>query len=438
MAVHAIKKATMRRALWLLPLLLFACDNDEASTRGSLGGQLTKIENGEGFGPAPVALYELPSLRVIAAQNADAEGHFLFVDLEPGDYTPVVYAERRILLHLERPSYRVDDDVHVQLDLPMAPLDAYDQTGLFLDGRVVDRDDDTPIPLALVEITAPTSVSLEFFSEIDGRSGPLTRLSDEAGTFRLGPLPILVMPNGDRMIPHLRVSHPYYGDVARGPWLVETLPAELTLALQRGADPGWIGGRILSYPDSTPVADVAVSLEWQAVEGRFPKLLPPELIAYSDGEGRFELGGVALGRHRILAGLLPDDGWIGFGRSISLGADSLLLEEPLLVSEAVRLLIPKDGATVDSLEILDWSEHPAAVAYRPFLQRLLDGASWGPGFVAESHWGPGAAGREFLAPGGRFLWSVTAFDGLGRDISLSERPSLFQLPPAETPIGANQ
>ena len=422
----------MRRSFLLL-LLLAACSDEEMMpadrSDGSISGQVIRVEDGKPYGPVLIALYELSEFRVEALVETDGDGSFHIEPLAAGHYTPVVYDDKRAMWNLEQPAYEVRENEMTEIELAMAPVDAYPDTGIYLEGTISDRETGNPIPGAAIEMIAALSrASLELFSEWSGRSGPLTQLTDESGAFRLGPI-VAFIGDGSVTIPHLRISHPMYGDAVRGPWDRDDFTEIIHFKLDRGVDPGVIRGEVRSLFDNEPQAGLSVSIEW-LWGGTSPlKLVPPELLSYTDEAGRFELSNVAFGAYDIRAGLLRDDGWIPL---VSHGAlwpgegDTLFLEDSILVSRALVLLQPEAGAELSDFPNFEWTGHPAAARYGLIIERASDGAEFRQ-LTLETLWTPNIEAEAFLAAGGQFRWNAFALDQALRDISLGELWSEFQL-----------
>lgn len=431
---------TMNRSVLLLLLLCAACSDEMAPEEDEpelvdavFRGQVIRVEDGEGYGPTVVALFELTEFRVVDRVRSDRDGNFSFEQLEAGSYTPVVYDQDRALWRLEQPAYELGAHAEIFVELRMAPVDYYPDTPWFLEGVVRDRETLEPIPHAAVEIGAARSYpSVELFSEWGGRSGPLAQLTNEAGEFRLGPIVALSGESGI-IVPYLQVSHPLYLDGERGPWELDRLPPFLTIGLDRGEDPVVIRGVVESYPDGLPQPGLAVGVDWQSGTLLPGKVAPPEVLAYTDANGAFELTGLAHGRYDIRAGLLRDDGWTPLVSHFELFAeqgDTLDLDQPILVTPAVELLAPADNDSLEQIPVFRWSSNAAAESYGLLIDRVSDFESLAVVIdLPETSWTPDAQGKAFLSVGGRFRWNLYALRGSGlEDISQSELPREFFLP----------
>jgi len=428
----------MKSALAILALLALAACDDELPRTGALGGQVVRLEDGVGYGPVAVAIYEMDSLRAVASTVTDEDGRFWVGRLKPGLYTPVVYDEKRVVFHLERPRYDVQRGTTVRARIPMTAADFYTDTGVFLEGTILDAEDDSPISLAVVEVADienATDVPFWSFSEIDGRGGPLVSVTDATGHYRIGPMPIVPNPmTGDLTVPHVRIHHPLYVDAGIGPWDRFQIPAVRNVRLRRGEDTGVIHGelRYLLYEGSRltqPAAGIRVALEWQGMGSLFPKLLMSPPSSVSDAEGKFEIRGLPPGRYVLLPAYLPDDGFVGETKrivAITVPGAEVTVSAPLAVAPAIRLLSPADDAVEPEPVLFDWEDVPGATEYIFLLTRGEDLWRFEFGTGDESQYVVDGDAREFLSRGRTFRWGVTAFNEDG-ELSASERSYFLRL-----------
>lgn len=420
----------------LFLLLLVACE-DELPRSGALLGQVVRLEDGVGYGPVAIAIYEVESLRVVATTFTDENGEFRIDKLLPGLYTPVVYDEERVVFHLERPHYEVRRGESAYARIPMTDVDFYSDTGVFLEGWILDEADDSPIEFALVEVSDlenGSDIGLWSFSEIEGRGGPLVSVTDAEGYYRIGPMPIVANPlGGSQTVPHVRIHHPLYIDAAMGPWDRFQMPTERTVRLRRGEDSGSVRGqlRYLLKDGSRltePAAGISVAIEWQGMGSIFPKLLISIPSSESDAEGFFEFEGLPPGRFVLRPSYLQDDGFVGeVDRVVHIPnpGDHVELAQPLAVAPALKLLSPADGALDPEPTLFDWEDYPEATSYLFQLRRGEDLGSYEFGVELESEYAVDQDARAFLSGGRTFRWTVIAYGQIG-EVGRAERSFLLK------------
>ena len=421
----------MRPWLYLLLCTLFACESSDEPRFGSIEGQVVRAEDRIGYGPVAIALYELKELRIVATAQSDESGSFLFERLSEGDYTPVVYDEERVVFQLERPYYRVRAGEVASANIPMAALDAYADTGIFLEGTVRDAADGAPIAGAVVGIVEISDLgAAEVFSELRGRSGPMVGVTSDVGFYRIGPLPIFVFESEDgprQRIPEVRAFHPLYEGAWAGPWDRVSAPQVQDFQLTQGPDTGVVTGSLLDISTLQVAPGLSIAIEWQGASNTFPKLLLTQRTAISDSLGRFTLRHLPAGRFTLQAAYLPDDGFVGAGGRTALldaAGDSVHLAQPIYVAPGLVLLAPQDGASPDGLTRFDWSDVNGALAYSFEIVRE-DLAFIRIQELVASEFVVDAGLAEFLAGGSLFRWGALAHGTAGL-ISFNERPNTLR------------
>jgi len=426
----------MRRLL-LLPLLLIACaeqggpqDPAVGGRKGirtpALRGEVVQQEDGLPYGPVLVALQEAKTRRVVDLQTTGPDGGFLFEDLEPGPYVPVVYDNAREVFHLDRSHFNARRGAIVEVTVEMAidpdPLSA---TDLPLTGRVTDATTGDPIAGAIVETTSIQESSRTLFSELEGRSNLMTQPTGDDGRYTIEHMPAFTL-NNIELVPHVRVSAPGYRSRAFGGWVRDLFPGVLNAQLEPGTDQGVIEGRLVHLRTGEPVSGVDVTVEWRNGGGTFPKTLLAGAIGTSDAEGRFRIEGLPQGGHLLNPAFPLDDGWSGEQMRVAdVPQDGVVDVGTLGVVEAMQLVSPADDARVTGDLLLQWEPVPTAQVYVVLFRRAEDGARYEAG-TTESAWKPTPEDTaEYFNPGGTYLWSVIAYSAPSFEAGRPERSRVF-------------
>ena len=329
---HAWSCAVLGRAL-LLALVLAGCDAEDDRPpldpgpsdppTGTLLGTLVKAEDGGALGSLEVSLFDLTSFAPVALTRSDSLGEFGFAGIDPGDYLPVVYANDRAPFGLPRARYSFTAGETLRVIIPLSPRVDERQTTLELRGQVLDAETDEPIALARVEMSAfESDVN---WSEFRGHATTVEPITDHEGRFLLGPISTGLRYDQNsglfvEVVPSWRVTAPGYRAASIHGRELADFVTDVVVRLVPGRDEGVITGRVVGV-DGDPREGVRVHVEWRAESGQVLKgealerLIPNDASAVSDAVGRFRFEGLPGGRFNLLAGALPDDGWVGIAKT---------------------------------------------------------------------------------------------------------------------------
>lgn len=422
-------------ALATVLILLAGCERGP----GRVVGRTVRSEDGTGYGPVLVSLFEIDRLEILDETWTDDEGFFSFERVRPGTYVPVVHDNEREVFHLPEASYPVRRGRTVEIVLRLIrghPLFDY---GLRLQGRVTDATNGRPIEGAIVETTHPDEGNVSLFSEVWGRSHHLNRITDAEGRFQLWPLAVIVIDDEQR-VPHVRIAHPGYRSAFRGGWRSHQVPQNLEVALERGTDPGVITGTLQTLRGK-PVEGLAVAVEWRRGENAYPKapdaghtfdggvqpnLMLPGLVGVSDADGRFRIEGIPVGGLVLDPSYPRDDGWVG-QQGVVVEVTEALPEVDagtIFVAPALTPLHPLDGDVVGPEFEFRWDPVEGATFYRLNFWRAVDGAALNVGVDSLAYRPPPGV---FLS--GDYVWELLAFLSLNPSIEMTrtERPLEFRV-----------
>lgn len=441
--------ALLALGLVVLASLAAGCDDDSEGSdpsvdptpgTGTLLGRLVSSETGDPVGSLEVSLLDLHTLANVDFTRADSTGAFVFDDVRPGDYLPVVHSVNRVLFGLPRTRFRFAAAETLRTTYPLARIEGLQQSELEMTGRVVDAETGEPIPFARLEMNSFGNGANAFesgpnWSEFRGSTTTLEPTADAEGRFRLGPVPIVRIyvaetNSVDELIASWRVTAPGYRAAGFDRRNASSFVPNPVVRLQRGRDEGAITGTVVGL-DGEIRAGVQVHAEWRGAPGQFPRspelarLMPAEPTAVSDSLGRFRLESLPPGRYVVEGGPMGDDGWVGILVSgVVLDVGQLEASAGALVAQpAIRLLFPGDLELVRGATPLRWEPFPGAVRYTVVLRRAVDQQS-ATASVQAAAVEPTPGTNLFDRPG-LFRLQIIAFDEQGREISVTERGHLF-------------
>lgn len=433
----------------IMTLALAACDEDDpdmlAST-ASFSGTLVLVDDGSPLEDLVVTLFDPASQTAVARDVSDSNGAFVFEPLEPGTYLPVVHANGFKPLFLPQARWKVEAGDAVQVELRMRRAGAISPSNYHLAGTIVDQATHEPIANARVEMNfvGGGEVTQVNWSEFVGWSTTLEDTTDEAGSFWIAPVTIILSPQAERAYPETRVTAPGYKSKAlRGTNDPETANVSFyTIGLTPGRDEGIISGKVVDLKGA-PVAGVQVSAEWRQYfrsdfERGFTEVLPdeeftdqilvPDGSGFTDATGDFRITGLPQGNYNVRPGADTDDGWVGFMvRGIEIETANGNANTRLVCVPSIVHTTPDDGVMVETVpERLAWEAVPDAISYVVTITRGSDGHVSYP--TTEEPFYELSPGSPLYEHGGAFAWSVLAYGDAGVELSISDRPWVFHLP----------
>ena len=401
---HAIVTAVLLSAVLAL---VSACEDDPTvpegpiapDSTGTLRGTYLFASDARAYGPAPVDLFDLTDLAVVARTVADTNGVFVFDGIEPGFYVPVLTSDTVAPFALPRPRYvftRAEryDDVILVAPIPGGLTPGDDG----ITGTVVDEETGEPVPFARIEMNSPTGAASWFQSstngsELRGHTSAQEVTADSTGRFEIVPVPLVQLPvNEDpplfeTRVPSWRVVAPGYRSATFPS--VEFSPGVQTFEVQlvRGADDAEITGRVVG-PDGQPRSGVRVVAEWRRAPGELFRGGtsggaaaagaatgdPADVLVGVDGisgpDGRFRLRELPPGAYVVLAGAPGDDGWVGLDPIQGLDLNGTEDVGDMTVAPAIEFTDLDRTFTVG--DTLRWTAVDGAATYRLTARRGLD------------------------------------------------------------------
>jgi protocatechuate 3,4-dioxygenase beta subunit len=437
-------------AIWTAIALgssLAACEDEKPLDRIRI--QLVAANDSSPIGQGEASLFDLAESRYQPPVAVDSEGRATLWAPAPGTYVPVVRAPGYEVFALPQSEIRLGRKGRtLDLRIPLVAMRPETDTGIRLEGQVLDARTGLPIAGAQVEMTSPDD-GYPNFSEYDGDRGATEPVTDADGHFVLDPVPLRPIFPGESqpMTGDLRVRAAGYRSAWIVGWSRFQVPAEVTIRLQRGEDVGLLFGRVVD-PAGDPVAGADVRAEWRAsppprpvankLAPRFtedpsrPSSLLLPSVGITDLEGRYELTGMPPGSFHVRAGVSTNDGLVSKqGRQVFLDPDSSSVEvADLEVYPAVTLRTPASGATIETDRRLGWWALSETSSYLVTLQR-------GDGAFAQAHTDTTSvdlpADGDFLQPGAWYRWEVLGLDAADQAIAGSERRWLFRLAESASP-----
>lgn len=440
--------------------LLAACGDDESTTAPGdpdapadttrLAGTFVRASDGAGYGPLEVTLFDLRRLATVGRAVADSSGRFVFVDVPDGDFLPVLVSDDVALFGLPRPRFTFTGTERYDEIFPVAPVPGgLSPSDEGVAGTVLDAETGAPIPFARVEMSSSTgaanwSQESSNWSEFRGSASEQEPVTDPRGRFRIQPVPMVALP-GDRpgefrrIVPSWRVTAPGYR--ARSFPATEATGGvrQVTVRLEPGVDEAAIEGRVIGL-DGTPRAGVRVFAEWRRAPGelfRTDDRLLTGIPGTSGADGRFRIEGLAPGVYNVLAGALPDDGWVGPaapvgtnrpGRNLG-GLTAVEVQTTtdvgdLVVEPVIDGFAPAPGDTLRRTTVLRFDAVPGAAVYEVRVRRGTDlvsaiGVSERPEIGFDSP-------NEPFDTDALFRLEIRAEDAAGHELSRTDRPVLYR------------
>ncbi len=441
--------------------LLAACGDDESTTAPTdpdapadttrLAGTFVRASDGAGHGPLEVTLFDLRRLATVGRVVADSSGRFVFVDVPDGDFLPVLISDDVALFGLPRPRFTFTGTERYDEIFPVAPVPGGLSPGEEgVAGTVLDAETGEPIPFARVEMSSTTgaanwSQQSSNWSEFRGSASEQEPVTDTRGRFRIQPVPIVIFPDDQlpgglrQLVPSWRVTAPGYR--------ARSFPAtdatggvrQVTIRLEPGVDDAAIEGRVVGL-DGTPREGVRVFAEWRRAPGelfRADDRLLTGIPGISGADGRFRIEGLAPGVYNALAGVLPDDGWIGPaapagtnrpGRNLG-GLTAVEVQTTtdvgdLVVEPVIEGFVPAPGDTLRRTTLLRWNAVPDAAAYEVLVRRGTDLVS-AIGVAERPEIGFDSPNEPFDTDA-LFRLEIRARDASGQELSRTDRPVLYR------------
>ena len=440
--------------------LLAACGGDESTTAPAdpdapadttrLAGTFVRASDGAGHGPLEVTLFDLRRLTTVGRTVADSSGRFAFVDVPDGDFLPVLVSDDVALFGLPRPRFTFTGTERFDEIFPVAPVPGgLNPSEEGVAGTVLDAETGAPIPFARVEMSSSTgaanwSQESSNWSEFRGSASEQEPVTDPRGRFRIQPVPMVALP-GDRpgefrrIVPSWRVTAPGYR--ARSFPATEAIGGvrQVTVRLEPGVDEATIEGRVVGL-DGTPRAGVRVFAEWRRAPGelfRGDDRLLTGIPGTSGADGRFRIEGLAPGVYNVLAGALPDDGWVGPaapvgtnrpGRNLG-GLTAVEVQTTtdvgdLVVEPVIDGFAPAPGDTLRRTIVLRFDAVPGAALYQVRVRRGTDlvaavGETERPEIGFDSP-------NEPFDTDALFRLEIRAEDAEGHELSRTDRPVLYR------------
>jgi hypothetical protein len=423
----------------LLLLVLGGCGSEPASPDlGSLHGQVISLEERAPVQGARLVLIDAsrnaPSSDVVVS---DSQGRYRIDSIPPGWHYLVVQAGPNVVYDPINSAFRVAARERLTREVVVAPYPFF-TAGPRVRGRVVDATSGEPLSGASVSVGSMNLAAL-----FSGLGSPWEAVSDSAGKFHLGNVPVAYATSGAPLgiVPVVASRSGFLpggtGSFLRREWI--PLPAagetaEVVIALRRGSGSGRVLGRITSSDRGVGGVSVALALIDTTASGDVgaarrrleTRSMIPDLLAVSDAGGDFEIARVPAGRYAVQAGYLPDDGWIG-QNPIAAGItvhESGVVHVELTVIRAVHLVQPVSGDVVSTGQpLLVWRRLPGADSYRVSFS-LANSFVLGQSLattdtsvvVPAGFWGDGDYAR----------WSVDAYQG-SRLVGSSESIDAFHI-----------
>jgi len=404
--------------LSVIPALFSACDDPPdpvgpgpvpPADTTAVSGRVYAIADGSNLEGVKVALVRPVPFEVVGSvAETDTAGTFAFEDPPPGDYILFVYPRVYLAFDAIRVSVSVGKGERVSREIALLKSQLWSDTPPQVSGVVRDAGTGAPIEGAMV-----SSAPGWFTHGWQGITLPLEDVTDAQGRYTVELQPYFPLNRGA-----LVVSKDGY-DVFFADSLFMPEPPDTMLtydvSLKQGGPTGTLVGRIVA-PGGEEVPGIPVGLAYldrgtasatlqQAIRYGMEG---PELAAVlgkttvTGPDGGFMVTDVNVGSYIIVAGYMPDDGYVLSDEIVSVVADEEADVGDILVQPVFAPIAPIPGATVSATRpILQWEAVAGATSYTVY---------YGTEHLLESATGTGTQWQfpTDLPPGTQIRWDVWA------------------------------